>query len=221
MRHGTPRQRTTAPMTPTINVNLTPCNCEGIPTHAGWCSGAPVLIPCPIPRSVTLEVAAGTCTCLAGHDPSTRQLVHSPNCPARPIRVTCSVGGETWEQSEVTKTSVLGWGAAMAAAQSPLPACRERWALVKALVLRHSDLSSMLTGPKAVELLSQRDAVFAALCAMARAEEAARSATERLWYALPDSAGWVSRHPARDEQTPSALLLAAYTSHLISQIGVL
>jgi hypothetical protein len=69
--------------------------------------------------------------------------------------------------------------------------CRDRWALVKALVLGASKVSEFPEHfrmvPAVSEMLVQRNAVFAALA----------------------------------EIRPSALWLAAYVEHLIEQIGVL
>lgn len=61
--------------TPTINVNLKPCDCfrqhvvgmQHLHAHSDDCHGAPTLIPCPLPRSVTFEVRLGECSCVSRH----------------------------------------------------------------------------------------------------------------------------------------------------------
>lgn len=105
-----------------INVNLKPCRCVGPrderKTHWDGCAGAPVVILCPIPHTVEFEVALGECACPPRNFDVMRNYDGhvSPTCPARPIRVTCSIGGDgTWAGSEVTEVenkieNVRHWG---------------------------------------------------------------------------------------------------------------
>jgi hypothetical protein len=98
--------------TPAINVNVNAlCLCRfpewGRP-HAQDCPGAPGLIPCPIPRSFTFWVVLGECSgCGLSQSRSRDGFVrHDTDCPARPIRVSCPISGETWEESEVDDDDV-------------------------------------------------------------------------------------------------------------------
>lgn len=207
---------------PTINVNLKPCSpaClvpswarPGTPPHATGCPGTPVLIPCPIPRTVEMTVRLAECTCGERHGwigPG-----HFDDCPARPIRITCSIGGETWEGSEVVSCEASIPGDHYPARM--MDPCRERWTLVKALVLgqRASDYTGWC-GPSLrsfAALFAQRDAVFAALADMAQYEtkHAARKAE------LPEGI-----RPVRPDVAPeSHEALWRYVQRLVEQVGVL
>jgi hypothetical protein len=131
----------------------------------------------------------------------------------------------TWEKSEPSAEEVFTYDVdqrARDAYPAEVAAVRDRWALVKALVLGHTDLSSLLTGPTAAAVLSQRDTVFSALADMARLEDSLFAAQVRLDKAakvpgFSDLAG-VSSDTA---ERPSAEFFAAYVTHLIEQVGVL
>lgn len=199
--------------------------------HAASCYARPVLIPCPIPRSVTFEVALGECVCpanggrgAASWNPPPACL---PTCPARPIRVSCSISGETWAESEAENPEVQGreWASGRERLAA-LAACRERWALVKA-VLSGIRAASYFTERSPLfkrreTLFAQRDAVFAALCEMAQAELAAWEAQKNLVGLLPANVPTQSGgHAVLAGREPSAYFLAAYVEHLIEQVGVL
>ena len=243
---------------PTINVNLKPCDCgadslnaarragnpnpvDALP-HMITCAAAPVLIHCPIPRSVTFEVALGKCTKLCA-DPSLRGVTleggHLTGCAAKPIRVTCSISGKTWAKSEVDDCEPVigviqpdggvssGGGDFRDAAQeqATLRACRERWALVKAVVTGQNpdagEREGLLVTAYYNGMLGTRDQVFAALCEMTRAENAALSALG----AVMKATGWKGIHFSdpqhRDDMRPSAFLLTRYVDHLVEQVGML
>lgn len=222
------------PTPPAINVNLKPCAdwCPVTHTirhtrHDTHCPGAPVLIPLPIPRSVTFQVALGACECTTG---GLDTMPHDDDCPARPVRVSCSVSGDgTWAESEVDDVwqnvqNAKGWIVdAEDADPSALAIARERWALVKALVLNVWPVPSAHAA--VVEFIRQRDAVFSALADMARAEDAAVAAQGRLDAVLRP--GWHARHrpdshlPAAGLERPSRMGLAAYVERLIEQVWVM
>jgi hypothetical protein len=233
--------------TPTINVNLAPCVCggplprlltEGPDVHPGGCPGAPILIPCPIPRSVTVKVPLGACQCrIAGRRalieflgagdsfPGGINAWHDFDCPARPVKASCSISGSTWEESEVVDVDNPHendgrWGAESGDAfRTALSACNDRWALFKALVLGHTDLSQWLTGPKVLELLTQRDTVYAALADMARAEQVAYEAQNAV--SMVCGRGVSAYHRTAAHERPSAHWLAAYVERLLEQVEVL
>jgi hypothetical protein len=210
----------------TINVNLKlGCGCSveamRLPEtgHYPGCSAAPVFIPCLLPPSVTFEVVLGECTCSA-HGYGITKPNHAGACPARPMKVFCSISGKTWEESEVADweprdmeylPTQANWKDVVEAA------CRERWAVVKALVLGKTVTPSF--GPEN-PLMKQRDAAYAALVAKARMEQADDATTRDLMKALPSL-------KMRDvtEATASAYLsgraLAHYVEHLIEQVGAL
>lgn len=215
---------------PTINVNLA-CGCNPIVlaagAHAADCGR--ILIPCPVPRSVTFEVVLGECV----KDPfGCKGERHSTLCPishAHPVKVSCSISGNTWEESEVedvephpTESPQRSehWRVMLlkVGADTPhLRDARKHWALIKALVLGQP-------GPgrwDVATLFTQRDAVYAALADMVRAEEMLAKA----WAATPTairnhSRVFVSVRTPTMERT-SHHLLAAYIEHLIEQVGVM
>lgn len=208
---------------PTINVNLKPCSCG----HWQWLAGdvgptkcvcAPVLIPCPIPRAVTFEVAPGECDC--AEDARRRRGMplepHLRSCHARPIRVVCYIDGETWGDSHVEDIEYPDGEPQKGTESALVPMAWERWRAIQMLALGHpatADAVGVLS--EAIPALeSQRDAVFSALCDMARAESAIiqrfvdvdKVYTNRMRKAF---SGVVA-----DE-------LSAYVEHLIEQVGVL
>lgn len=214
---------------PTLNVNLKPCTCfrrladQRPDDHTFPCGAGAVLIPCPIPRSVTFEVRLGQCACNAGLRGFRGQLApHTASCPARPIRVTCSISGKTWEGSDVSECEVHHDGRETSPADMTR-ACRERWALVKALVLGvHPDFErGNYTGPT-LPMFRQRDEVYAALADMARAEEAAQQAQVRAMTAFPWAKmkrDWDGDHIRN--RRPSEDMLERYVEHLVEQVGIL
>lgn len=225
--------------TPTINVNLSsPCNCganslnsarrAGNPNpvdylpHMDGCPSTPVLIPCPIPRSVTFEVRLGECTC----DETERSLLasgHTARCPGKPIRVSCSISGATWEESEVTQTEYQPAGDWVPDRDRPLElalesACRERWALVKGLVLGQD----VPPGSVVPGTIDQRDAVYAEIAALARDEQSAFERQEHAVKAMDEVTFMpYNFHRAEPHARASASILARYVERLIEQIGVL
>lgn len=199
-------------MTPTINVNLRSCGC-GPKTHTGevhgghWpnCGGTPIPIPCPIQRTVEMTVGAGECQCWmpAGH---------RSTCPARPIRVTCSIGGETWADSFVEFVERADGECIGAAFDRVDTVCRERWALIKALVTGAPLSPTYTLSPTAASLVAQRDAVFAALATLAREEEAHAAAYSAAWATL-------GRPKAMNmEGRTSATILGEHVERLIEQV---
>lgn len=226
-------------MTPTINVNLTPCSCP--PHRKGFhyssvCGAASVLIPCPIPRSVTFEVRLGKChnadlpepermgrRCIS-HPCDVTRIEHSSACPARPIRVTCSIGGETWEESEVDSTEAYDLSEHEALTTTGV--VRDRWALVKALVLGESlgrrSADSVDAGVALVDLFGHRDAVFDALCDMARAEEAQGRASSVVADVVGLHWPWGTRtRETAGTEAPSSRALSALVAHIIERVGAL
>lgn len=213
-------------MNPTINVNLKPCSYYGVCNvhqsgHIAECSATPILISCPIPRSVTLEVVPGECTCFhrgpknAAPPPT---WVHSVTCPARPVKVSCSISGKTWEESHLSAWETedgIGLNTTVEAGEADA-----RWVLVKALVLgRQAEPAE--TEPVA-SMSAKRAAVFAALADMARAEEAAFEAQERVIRAMGEPAFLPdSFHRAEPHARASASLLGRYVERIIEQVGVL
>lgn len=211
---------------PVINVNLTPCFCGRKRINCmPSCTGAPVLIPLSLEpwRSATLTVRSGECKCCVGGTVDERIGGHDPWCPARPIRVSCSVSGSTWEESEVTECELAvnhrprpeEW--TVEQAERVLSACRARWALVKALVLGKPQAGpggGLIIAP--MELFSQRDAVFAALCDVTRIEAANLAAQEHLVELLdPRRATF---RPTPEPDRPSAQGLAIYVGRVIEQM---
>lgn len=222
--------------TPTLNVNLAPCRCglaDRAPTypptpHQDHCPAKPIPIPCHIPRSVTFTVVLGECACFKRNyvDSDSARLGHSDGCPARPIRVACSIGGKTWEDSHVEdcEASNGGWacictGAGRGEHSAPCHgmAASERWALVKALVLGRHDVDS--TDEDILRawdrLFAQRDAVYAALADMARAEQMIQRSEQECAKHLPRTS------VDRIGPSPAGSWLAAYVERLIEQVGVL
>jgi hypothetical protein len=213
--------------TPTINVNLAYDPRE---PHA---DESQILIPCPIPRSVTVKVPLGACQCrIAGRRalieflgagdsfPGGINAWHDFDCPARPVKVSCDIGGATWDGSKPV-TFDLGDGTADLehVAEPPLSAidaCRERWALVKALVMG-MDAPKGANHDHLRHLFAQRDAVYAALADMARAEKAQCDARDRLHKAM----NLPAHRRLAPELRESAIELAAFVEHLIEQVGVL
>lgn len=226
-------------MTPTLNVNLRQCTCghDRCPPdgpdacgvgHVWACKACPVLIPCPIPRSVTFSFSPWNCSpaCSSTATMPDGRIRHRGFCAARsPIRVSCSISGKTWEESEVSDVDGIPPHPTqpVIAEVQALLACRARWALVKALAL--GDSADTFGGflqrwPTADQLIYQRDAVFSALADKVRAEQADDSTTRHLIAVLPKLA-----HRSVSDATASDYLstpaLAAYVEHLIEQIGVM
>lgn len=213
-------------VTPTININLEQCTrgrCGPDPFgtfrhDSDTCAATPVLIPLPLDafRSVTFTVRLGECICpanggvgAASWNPPPECV---PSCPARPIRVTCSISGTTWESSEASEVTDIDIPEHLISADVIDPianACGARWALVKALVLGLSTTPALSHHP---ELVAQRDAVYAAIAGMALADAARTQA----WIALPLE--------LRKGPGPTSLageVLERYVARLIEQVGIL
>jgi hypothetical protein len=219
----------TCPATPTINVNLTPCDCRyrvgPYSAHLLACAAAsPVLIPCPIPPKVEFTVRLGECDCPGnfGMGKTGPDVEHTRSCPARPVKVSCTIGGDgTWAGSEALTcdNAERRDGLFPVDPEAVLAACRARWEIVKALVTQADCVPPMgcLSQEQWVRvapLVSQRDAVFDALARKVAAEQASVEAT----HAFEDALGTVrSAVP-----TPaSEYMLGNYVARLIEQVGVL
>lgn len=231
-------------MTATLNVNLATCACHRRDSwqdnhiHRPACGGEPITIPCPIPPTFEVVVRLGECR---GFSSSTKRGCsgswttpspsgpvrheHELDCHARPIRVSCSISGKTWAESEVADPEGVGEDGRLVGFTfaSPVHAvCFARWALVKALVtgkFAHRDVGD--AGPGTPEaLFKQRDSVFDALADMVMAEQLALDAQTR-FAALESIARVASRHGLHPEERPSAAMLAEYVAHLIEQVGAI
>lgn len=217
-----------------INVNQKPCECANHKSfglrHWEHCPGIPVLIPLPIHRSFTCTVVLGECwgvgpgRCVS--EDSARRFKwatrHSERCPAHPIRVSCSISGKTWKDSEVkdVETRDETWHPSAPRYYRALSAARDLWALLKALVLGKPQAGpdGWLDAP--TDLFIQRDAVFAAICEMARAEEAHNAAVQNLVKLCPGRLGRTLGH--LDPGLPGAgRYLERYVEHMIEQVGIL
>jgi hypothetical protein len=133
--------------TPAVNVNLAKCDCPDFGRSRGTpyrpCPAVPVFIPLPLPRSVTFQVVLGECSgaCTTINDTRgyRREVVHDEDCPARPVKVSCSISGKTWAESEVTDAWPEKNDGFLCSTGQTFPTleavCRDRWSLVKALVL--------------------------------------------------------------------------------------
>jgi hypothetical protein len=227
--------------TPVINVNLAQCDkaCEQhdpalLPDGGHWtgCAAKPILIPCPIRRSVTFHVALGECRppkchqslAVAGAYGITKPSgIHSTECPARPIRVACSVSGKTWAESEVkdVETRDETWHPSAPRSYRALSACRARWALVKALVLGEALSPTYTLSADARKVVEQRDAVFSALADMALAEMSMETAIEAMnstMYAGPRGTRWAPIYEVPESKAQDAL--ERYVEHLIEQVSL-
>ena len=222
--------------TPTINVNRTPCDCwknREPGTHQPKCAAKPVLIPLPLEpwRSVTFEVRLGECD----YPRDACRFGHLNDCPASPIRVTCSIRGKTWAETRVSDAERAdGPGQpnfTEAEHMRAVALCDDRWALVKALVLgtwRSVNLNAWQAGAMTAEawarvaaLVAQRDTVFAALADLARAEQAASDAQDRAHAAIGDDLRLKPHHNIEAADRPSAYMLDRYVARLIEQVGTL
>jgi hypothetical protein len=213
-------------VTSSVNVNLQMCTCGYHVGHGDNCRGLPVLIPCSLEpfRSATFTVALGTCECALSLTPQTApEWHHTSRCPARPVRVSCSISGKTWAESEVTQCEphpddVSRFAVVTDAYGMMYAACRDRWELVKALVLGKTFEPNEWDWPEKLRAsIAQRDAVFSALADMARAEEAQIAARAALHKALGISPGRVLEAALRE----SAIELGSYVEHLVEQAGQL
>ena len=204
---------------PVVNVNLAARHGACSPGHHDSPECEPLNIPCPIPRSVTLTLRLGECT----ENPRYRGSGHHRDCPARPIRVSCSISGKTWEESAPTDLELAPAPSDAGDTYARvLVAVQGRWALVKALVLNLPPLDPVTVAGRArlLALLTQRDAVFAALADMARAEAAHNAAARVLVNACPPALGRALMNI--DPAIPGAgRFLVRYVEHLIEQVGAL
>lgn len=203
----------------TVNVNLAPCirtiACYG-DAHIATCPGAPILIPCPFPEAV-FDVALGECLCFRQNVVGARHIhAHADDCPARPVKVACSISGKTWEESEVEDVE---WPPLAHATPEQWFAARERWALVKALMLGTHGIIGVDPSARWRDLEHQRDAVFSALVDMTLAEEAHDAATRAFVAVVPGAITWGSTINTGPRHAP--LQMARYVEHLVEQVGVL
>lgn len=219
---------------PAINVNLAACRCPvpaASPQHwAEQCAAKPVLIPCRPPPSFTCTVVLGECIASGcGNAFSYHTLptgmsmaglaIHSDSCPARPVKVSCSISG-TWEESEVVQVEYCP---APGRLEDFLPghpvfdACRDRWALVKALVTNDWTGWALTADSPILTLQSQRDAVYAALARLEAADSAARAAHSEAFSAL--DAADVEYSTMTPVGSRAAAMLAAYVKRLITTVG--
>lgn len=213
-----------------INVNMMKCHhskgMENDPVHKHACLEQPLLIPCPIPPSVTFQVALGKCDCPGNFGMGkTRKedIEHTRSCPARPVSVSCAISGSTWEESEVTDAWPEKNDGFLCSTGETFPlvelACRDLWPLVKALVLgKHKGREEFaVANPGTPEhLFAQRDAVYAALCKMAMHEEGLQNAWDEFPMVLR-----VDAHFGPPEKRSSEYVLESYVAHLIEQVGTL
>lgn len=241
-------------MKPTINVNLTKCDCSAGLLNAARrcgnpapvdpltcgvdCNGVPLIIPCSIPRTVEFTVTlpqrcpthphdGGTCEPLRG-EPA--RCVYGEHSMPTPVTVSCSIRGETWEESDPKDIHHADGGYLVDAQTQQI--IRERWALVKALLLDTAPAEHPLS---TATMLAQRTEVFLALAAMARVEVADFKTSVALFQALkradPEGSSF-GDHPAAyamgwkdpaDEDAPlnSHAGLAAYVEILLEQTKAL
>jgi len=208
-------------MNSAVNVNLKPCNCghaawlaghkNGQERHSDTCASVPALIPCPVPREFACEVVLGECMC-----PHIHVAEHYASCPARPVRVSCSISG-TWEESEVWLMDDFEHAAHF---HPLLAASRERWALVKALVTGHgTSLVPFLTRAQAHALQAHRNTVFAALARRVRSETEGDAAMGEFFAEVPASVQVDVGHKVQPRISEYAL--SRYVEHLIEQVGSL
>lgn len=214
---------------PTINVNLKQCTCNEESgrlkrlgdTHVFDCPAAPLLLSCPIPRSVTFEVRLEECIGALLTAPSPAPVPYCPlpehhrYCPARPVKATVDVSGNTWAEIKVLNVERHD---GQHLTNELVNTCGERLALVKALVTADSPTTEFYA--KAPALWQQRDAVYAALADMARAEQDACDAQQRVDEAFPFDR-YRRNAPDHRAERPSVSRLSAYVEHLIEQVGVL
>jgi hypothetical protein len=221
---------------PTINVNSRATHAHPNRSDPRFCDSdcAPVLVPCPIPRSFTAEVRLGRHTC--GVAATFGQ--HAPECPARPVKVSCYTRGATWADAELA--GVLSDGDSMDAMRDDAAwtSCRARWEIVKALVTgkacdcgrsrivnggwEHALACGIRSIPAA--LLQQRDAVFAALARTATMEAGVFSAQDDAMRAFLKPIDGFKPDWAMEEKLArrvSASILERYVERLVEQVGVL
>jgi hypothetical protein len=175
----------------------------------------------------------GECTCADEAEPGNNPP-HLNGCPARLVKVYCSISGKTWEGSDVTDVALVpasrqGPWADEVANEERASFCRDRWALIKALVLGRSPTTSeragLLMAAHYNGMIGTRDAVYAALSDMARAERAGHAA----FLALPmdvrkssiiaKACGHVAADPEQDAEWPSRAILAHYVERLVEQVS--
>jgi len=209
-----------------INVNLRPCPISAAHAHGtgSTCAGAPVLIPCPPPDAFTCEVALGECSGRCNGMLWQNTSIHGADCPARPVKVSCSIGGDgTWAGSEVNSLSGYSTEIIGAARDLLFDDCRDRWRIVQALVLGQPISPERTLTHAMLNLYEQRDAVYAALADMVRAESAAWDAQASAVSAIDE---WHANDWHRSPETqanimPSALILAAYVNQVVEQVRAL
>lgn len=204
-------------MIPGINVNMTFCalcrDCDHAPEQAARCPGAPVLVPCPIGRA---------------HGP---MKIQHPTLGD--VEVMLTISGDTWETSAISEVVLVWRDGARHAEEEGWPTQRDCdaahdigvhfWNVVKNyLTLPAPSFSSSPILAPIAALYVQRDAVFAALVDMSRAEDAAREAQARCDAAAPfPIVAPGASHNLSPERRPSATRLASFVSYLLEQVQVL
>lgn len=214
-----------------LNVNLGPCTCrfpDASGKHRDGCRGVPIPIPCPWPASITVEVTLGECTC--GHMAYvTRGYIsyrHDDTCPGKPVKISCSITSSdgTWAGTEVTDAWPEKNDGYLCSTGETFPtlerACRKRWAQARAVLLGSpAGIEDGVRIP--LEMCRQRDAMFANIAEVARAEQVAFEAQERGIKTmgpptfLPDNFHRAERH-----QRASASMLHHFTLRLFEQMGI-
>lgn len=211
-----------------INVNLAACTFYGVcnvrGAHIDKCPGKPVLVPLPLEpwRTVRMKVRLGECRCI--NKDRADDGLHAASCPARPIEVTCSIGGKDWPSSEATEVErsvnddhIMGDHRMGLLAD----ACRSLWDVVRAML---TNPGLRITGwAGSVAMYETRDAVYAAICEMARHEDAHAQARQHAYDAMDASGHIADSEHVRARITPreSSVVLAAYVQRLIEQVGSL
>lgn len=211
--------------TPTINVNLKACNlsCSEVASprfttgpggHHPACNASPILIHCALPHTVMFTVRLGKCACPPHmySGPSERHVLN--DCPARPICVSCSISGKTWEESEVVEVEIHASPLTVEDRNRVSDACRDLWGGVKAMLLGWPLSKVPGIPPGSAHLMDQRDAVYAALTKIATAEKLTLQG-------FMDIDRVYTNHGRRPFRGVAAAELAAYGRHLIAQIRAL
>lgn len=214
---------------PSINVNIREQSCSprchfGLKfrTHNNGCPRSPILLPCRLPPSFAIDVVLSPgCYCERlgiGAEPR-----HVPNCPSRPIRVACEISGSAWEDSDISDVEPVQGQDFPDANKSDASAvafghARERWALLKALIT--GGRPALSTDPS-YRLTEQRDAMYAAIADMARAEDAASEAQDRAHVALGDDLRLKPHHNIEAPDRPSTYMLERYVERVIELVGEL
>lgn len=208
-------------VTPTINVNLRSFSCECGPIHQPHCDRTPILIPCPIPPSVTVIITENKCRCRAGvRGPLNGG--HWSDCKGTDVRtqVSADIIGNDWHDAKPVGFTI----GIVEASDHQCMLVRDRWALVKALVMGESwgdfqHVSALGERMSTGATFAQRDAVYAALAEQARLEVQMLAAQQRTVAAIGSPRLTASERPPEDR--PSAQALEVFVERVIEQVGAL